>query len=188
MNETVMVDADFAFEEQPFAYLEPSTQDEISDIVMKSSSKNCDIDPLPTYLLKQVLEDVLPLITVIINGSLVESTVPLCFEKANVRPSPKKANLDKDMFTNYRPVSNLPSSSRFLQQLVANHLQCHLNTLRHQLKVTQSNVARSMKNLDVYFDKSLTMERQINEISSASYYHIRKIGHTRQHITTCAWK
>ena len=63
--------------------------------IIKSPSKSCELDPLPTYLLKEVLEYLLPLITAIINKSLAESNVPLSFKKANIRPLLKKPNLDK---------------------------------------------------------------------------------------------
>jgi len=39
---------------------------------------------LPKYLLKEVVECLLPLITAIINKSLVESKVPLSFKKTNM--------------------------------------------------------------------------------------------------------
>ena len=48
-------------------------------------------------MLKQVLEHMIASITVIINDSLIESTVPLCFKKASVNPQPKKANVNKEM-------------------------------------------------------------------------------------------
>ena len=97
---------------------------------MKSPSKSCELDPLPTNLLKQVLEYVLPLITAIINRSLVESKVPACFKKANVRPLLKKPNLDKEVLNNYRPVSNLPFLSKILEKVVAKRLESHLSIHR----------------------------------------------------------
>ena len=45
-----------------------------------------------------------------------------------------------------------------------------------------------MKNLGVYFDTSLTMERQVNAISKAYYYQIRNIDHIRRYITLAACK
>jgi len=50
------------------------------------------------------------------------------------------------------------------------------------------SVASSVKNLGVYFDTSLTMERQVNAITKACYYHIRNIGHIRLYITLDASK
>ena len=45
-----------------------------------------------------------------------------------------------------------------------------------------------MKNLGVYFDTSLIMERQVNAISKACYYQIRNIGQIRRYITLDACK
>ena len=77
-----------------------------------------------------MLEYLLPLITAIINKSLVESKVPLSFKKANIRPLLKKPNLDKEELKNYRPVSNLPFLSKILEKLVAKRLETHLSSHR----------------------------------------------------------
>jgi hypothetical protein len=46
---------------------------------MKSASKSCELDPIPTFLLKQSMDGVLPVITDIVNASLTELTVPQSF-------------------------------------------------------------------------------------------------------------
>ena len=108
--------------------LVPATQDEIRDVIKKSPSKSCELDPLPTYLLKLCLDQLLPLITTIINRSLVESKVSQCFKRALVRPLLKKPSLDKEILKNYRPVSNLPYLSKILDKVVAIRLEHHLST------------------------------------------------------------
>ncbi|KAK2140999.1 hypothetical protein LSH36_1186g01028 [Paralvinella palmiformis] len=55
--------------------------------------------------------------------------------------------------------------------------------LRLQLDNNTVSVASSEKNVLVYFDTSLTMERQENAISKACYYPIRNIGHIKRYIT-----
>ena len=65
VSETVVMDAGVAFEGQYLTKLKPTTQDKVSNIMMS----------LPTYLLKQILEYILPLIIAITNGSVVESIV-----------------------------------------------------------------------------------------------------------------
>ena len=66
----------------------------------------------------------MPLITVIINKSLATSVVLACFKRAVVRPLP---GLDKEVLNNYRPVSNLPYVSKFLEKMVEHHLKDHLD-------------------------------------------------------------
>jgi len=55
--------------------------------------------------------------------------------------------------------------------------------LRLQIGNNTVSVALSVKNVGVYFDTSLNMERQINAISKACYYQIRNIGHIKRYIT-----
>jgi len=50
------------------------------------------------------------------------------------------------------------------------------------------SVASSVKNLGVYFDTSMTMERQVNAISKACYYQFRNTGHIMPYITLDACK
>jgi len=130
ISDAVVMSADIKFEGQPLTIFAPATQDEVSDIIIKSPAKSCELDPLPTYLLKEVLEYLLPLITAIINKSLVESKVPLSFKKTNIRPLLKKPNLDKDELKNYCPLSNLPFLSKNLEKLVAKQLKTHLSSHR----------------------------------------------------------
>jgi len=59
--------------------------------------------------------------------------------------------------------------------------------LRLQIGHNTVSLASSVKNLGVYFDTSLTMERQVTATFKACYYKIRNIGHIRRYITldTC---
>jgi len=50
------------------------------------------------------------------------------------------------------------------------------------------SVASSVKNLGVYFDTCLIMDRQVNAISKVCYYQIRNTGHFRRYITLDAYK
>ena len=58
-------------------------------------------DPLPTRLLKQCLDQILPFITRLINMSLVSGVVPADFKTTIIRPLLKKPNLDPDILKNY---------------------------------------------------------------------------------------
>ena len=73
------------------------TQEDIEKLITKSASKSCELDPIPTWLLKHCLEPLLPLITRIINTSIEEAVVPDKFKIAHIRPLLKKKNLDKQI-------------------------------------------------------------------------------------------
>jgi len=60
--------------------------------------------------------------------------------------------------------------------------------LELQVDKNTVSVASSVKNLGVYFDTSLTMEKQVNAISKACYYQIRNIGYIRRYIILDACK
>jgi len=107
---------------------DPVSMEEVRKIVLKSASKSCELDPIPTFLLKPCLDSLLPVITNIINKSLTESRVPPLFRKALVRRLIKKQGLDPEELKNYRPVSNLPFISKVLEKAVSIRLQCHLDS------------------------------------------------------------
>jgi hypothetical protein len=85
------------------------------------------LDPIPAGLLYECLDEIVPIITGIINQSLITGIVPASFKEAVVTPLLKKANLDPHMMENYRPVSNLPFVSKILEKVVHHQLLDHLN-------------------------------------------------------------
>ena len=76
--------------------------------VQKSPTKTCNLDPIPTWLLKDMKEFIIPILTNLVNLSLYSGEVPLVHKGAIVNPLLKKANLDDECLKNFRPVSNLP--------------------------------------------------------------------------------
>ena len=76
----------------------------IKKIILKSRTKLCELDPIPTWLLKQCQDSLIPLITRIINTSLSESKVPQKLKNYLIRPLLKKNNLDRQILKNNRPV------------------------------------------------------------------------------------
>ena len=70
--------------------LKPATNEEKSKIIRSSASKSCDLDHIPTWLLKLCLSELLPVITYIVNLSLSTSTVPYELKLALIIPLLKK--------------------------------------------------------------------------------------------------
>ena len=60
-----MVYSAVVFVRQHVIQFKPSPEDEVHDIIMKSLLKSCDIELLPLYQRKQVLECVVPFIIAI---------------------------------------------------------------------------------------------------------------------------
>ena len=95
---------------------------------MKSASKSCDLDPIPTNILKALLNILIKPIATIINLSLESGTFLLSFKEAHVTPLLKKSNLPVNNHKNDRPVSNLSFISEIIEKVVSNRLQAHINS------------------------------------------------------------
>ena len=88
-----------------------ATETEIWNIIKQSPVKSCELDPWPTWLLKECIAELVPLITDIVNMSLRKSMIPKSLKTALIRPLLKKTGLYSDILKNYRPVSNLSRKS-----------------------------------------------------------------------------
>ena len=114
--------------------------EDLKKIILKAPTKSCQLDPIPTNILKECIEQLLPTLLKIINTSLVSSTVPATFKKAIVTPLLKKPSLDKNVLKNYRPVSNLPFMSKILEKVVSKSLTAHRTA--HSLHVPLQSAYR----------------------------------------------
>ena len=76
--------------------LESASEDEIKKLILCSSSKSCDLGPIPTSVLKIFLDILITPITDIINISMNTSTFPQNVKEAHVRPLLKKTYLPKN--------------------------------------------------------------------------------------------
>ena len=103
-----------------------ATEAEIWNIIKLSPVKSCELDPLPTWLLKECKAELVPLITDIVNMSLRESMFPKSLKTALIRPLLKKTGLDSDILKNYRPVSNLTFISKVIEKEISGRLNEHL--------------------------------------------------------------
>ena len=98
----------------------------VTNIIIKSSSKSCTLDPIPTCLLKSCLTVLATTITHIVNLSLSTGHVPRSLKTACVVPRLKKKSLDSEDLASYRPISNLPFLSKTLERVVAVELNNYL--------------------------------------------------------------
>jgi len=110
------------------SYFSSVTEEEVSKIISQSSNTYCDLDPVPTSLLKQCLSVLLPTLTTIINISLSTGVFPDQLKACSVSPLLKKYNLDKEDLSNYRPISHLSFLSKLTERVVKNRLTEHLSS------------------------------------------------------------
>ena len=99
-------------------------EDEVTKVIMSMASKSCEIDPVPTNLLKEILPQVIKPITKIINTSLELGVFASQWKVDIVKPLLKKMGLEL-ITSNYQLVSNLPFLSKVFERCVVNQFTAH---------------------------------------------------------------
>ena len=102
------------------------SSEDVKKIVLHSPSKSCSLDCLPTYIFKRYIDLFLPFLTSLINLCLRVGYFPFAFKHAIVIPLLKKSTLDKNVISNFRPVSNLTFISKVIERIVLQQLLSHL--------------------------------------------------------------
>jgi len=69
---------------------EPETAEEILKILNRSAAKQCQLDPVPTWLVKRASGILAPVIANMCNASFQQGKLPASSKKAIVRPLLKK--------------------------------------------------------------------------------------------------
>jgi len=115
----------------------PVSREQLSELISQSSETFCDLDPIPTSILKQYLHLLLPTITDIVNLSFTTGIFPKQFKLSSDIPLLRKYNLDKEDLSNYRPISHLSFLSKLTERVAKQRLTHHLSS-NHLLNSFQS--------------------------------------------------
>jgi len=105
-----------------------ATPDEVNKLIMQAPNKQCSLDPIPMSLLKHCSHILTPVITNIINLSITTGVFPTHFKQAIITPLLKKPSLDREEFSNYRPISNLSFLSKLTERVVKDRLHKHMSS------------------------------------------------------------
>lgn len=98
-------------------FLKPTSPDEIINITNNlKTSNSCGIDGISSRLLKSIIDIIAPVLSNIFNTSLATGIVPSLLKVAKVTPVFKSG--DNFKFSNYRPISILPSASKILEKIM----------------------------------------------------------------------
>jgi len=92
------------------------------EVKKRLKPKSYSIDPIPTFILHEFLDDLLPFITGMCNKSLSEGHLPSSQCHALITPIIKKAGQSHSDFQNYRPISNLTFISKLVERMVSHQL------------------------------------------------------------------
>ena len=117
------VNAEYPQLNYQLASFEPATTAEVRQIIMSSPSKSCDLDPIPTILLKACLYVLIRPKTDIINASPRSGLFPEDFKCAHVNAFLKKTTLPTEELNSCRPMPNLSFISKILEKVIANSVR-----------------------------------------------------------------
>ena len=99
----------------------PVTPGELRRVIGRMrNSTSCGADGLCMRFIKQCIDSLCPVITHIVNSSLVHHTVPSSWKLALVHPIPKTAK-STDV-SNFRPISILPTIAKITERVVYEQL------------------------------------------------------------------
>jgi hypothetical protein len=99
----------------------------VTKLIESSPTKPCSLDPLPIQLLKKCLVVLVRPITDIINLFLSTGAFPSSLKHGIITPLLKQPTLDRNVLSNFRPVSNLSFLSKLIERAVLILLSEHLS-------------------------------------------------------------
>ena len=100
--------------------MKPVVEEEVIKIIYKfNQNKSTGHDDIGNFIVKRIAKEISLPLTMIFNTSISTGIVPDELKIAKVIPIYKKDS--PEVFSNYRPVSVLPSFSKILERLVFNH-------------------------------------------------------------------
>jgi hypothetical protein len=106
----------------------PVSDSDTLKLLNNMKPKSCSMDPIPTWLVKDCKQNLVPILTSIINISLSSGVFPSQLKQATITPILKKTNLDQECLKNFRPVSNIPFLSKLMEKEVCRQFVAHLET------------------------------------------------------------
>ena len=110
-----------------FSKFNPLTEEKVSKLIGSSAKKSSTLDPMPTPLVMDCIDVLLPIMTKMINLSLESGLFADDWKCALVFPLLKKPGLDL-LYKNYRPVSNLQYVSKLIEKAVFEQIHTHMMT------------------------------------------------------------
>ena len=112
-----------------FNITDPTTDDEVANVIRSMPCKSLPLDIIPTLLLKKCVNTFAPIISRLTSLSFAEGSFPKKFKRAQVTPLLKKENLDPATPANYRPISNLSTVSKIVERLFLSRIRAHVDSI-----------------------------------------------------------
>ena len=171
LDDSVFVD----FQGTTLDAFQPITIEELQDIIKEIKIKTCHNDPLPSPILKNVIECILPYFCHLINKSFDTCSLNGIKESV-IRPLLKKAGLDTDALNSYRPVHNLVFLSKLMEKVVIKQFNDHIARNNLDLKFqhgykkyhsTETLILRVVDDVLIGFEKGTATVMVMIDLSAA---------------------
>ena len=134
--------------------------DTVIDAVRQLPDKSSAADPMPTSVLKQVVDLVAPYLTELFNRSLATGHFPSGFKEAFITPIVKKAGLDTSDVSTYRPISNLTVVSK-LQRAPRKDSKQTEDSEQPPAETSRYNLGRKRQHTKIFSSGSLLLSWRI---------------------------
>ena len=102
------------------------TEDDVIKIIGEMSPKSCELDAIPSSLLKWLVTDLAPTVTKLVNTSLTSGMFATNWKTSIIRPLLKKLGLEL-LLENYRQVTNLSFISKLVERCALKQFIQHCN-------------------------------------------------------------
>src|SRR6218665_2320896 len=102
------------------------TDTELRKLLTTCNLKSCELDPLPPFVMVDVLDEIVPFLLYLFNRSLSEGFLPSSQKCSIIFPALKQSSLDPSLCQNYHPIANLSFLSKTLERLVSLQLLPYL--------------------------------------------------------------
>ena len=101
-------------------------EEELVKIIKYLPNKQCALDLIPTWILKQIASLIAPFLVSIFNSSFKSGNVPQGLKLVCVTPILEKPNLNQSEPSSYKPISNVLVLSKILERLVLERTRSYL--------------------------------------------------------------
>src|SRR6218665_2658694 len=104
----------------------PVTGTELRRIILSSAAKSCELDSLPTFLLQELVDVLLPFLTFLCNRSIQDGILPQSQKPSILIPVLKREGHDATDPSNYRPIANVTFLSKIIERIAPSQLAADL--------------------------------------------------------------
>ena len=126
--EVEIVQSNSSCQRRPNFNLLRPTPGDVENIIKNFPSKTCSLDSIPTWLVKDNLHTLLPILTKVVNSSLTSGTFPDTLKQSIITPVLKKSSLDHNILKHYRPVANIKFISKVIEKAASCQVTNHIDS------------------------------------------------------------